>query len=152
MADAFGAVDGRRSAVSTRSRWPIGVLSQAMVSICGICGGSVHTRVPRDWHPTKRARRAERDMQAHLKSHSFAEVLRYEIRQDLDQVPEDQRPGIIRDVYRTLLGTTEDRVFRLNDTDGRAMYTIDEVLGSAETYRLWLTAERCGGAHCTHSP
>lgn len=122
-----------------------------MVNICGICGGSVHTRAPNDWHPTKRARRAERDMQAHLKSHSFAEVLRYEIRQDLDQVPEDQRPAIIRDVYRTLLGTTEDRVFTLNDTDGRGMYTIDEVLGSAGTYRLWLTAERCGGAHCTHT-
>ncbi|GAC1315712.1 MAG: hypothetical protein NVSMB2_07810 [Chloroflexota bacterium] len=123
----------------------------AIVNICGICGGSVHTHAPKDWHPTKRARRAERDMQAHLKSHSFAEVLRYEIRQDLEQVPDDQRPAIIRDLYRTLLGTTESRVFRLNDTDGHGTYTIDEALGTIDAYRLWLTAERCGRAHCTHT-
>ena len=122
-----------------------------MVNICGICGGSVQTHAPTHWHPIRRARRAERDMQAHLKSHSFAEVLRYEIRQDLDQVPEEQRPAIIRDVYRTLLGTTENRVFRLNATDGRGLYSVDDVLGTIETYRLWLAARRCGRAHCRHA-
>lgn len=119
-----------------------------MVNICVICGGPVHTQAPRDWHPSKRARRAERDMQAHLKSHSFAEVLRHEIRQDLDMVPEDQRPAIIRDLYRTLLGTTRNSVFRLNEPDGQGVYSIDEALASIETYRLWLSAGQCGRAHC----
>ena len=58
--------------------------------------------VPPNWHPSKQLRHAQRDMAAHLKTHSFAEVLRFEIRQDLDQVPEEQRAGIFRDIYRNL--------------------------------------------------
>jgi hypothetical protein len=119
-----------------------------MTNTCGICGGTVESRVPSNWHPSKLRRRAERDMQAHLRTHTFAELLRYEIRKDLDQVPDEQRPAIVRDVYRQLLGTVRDKQFALNDADGRGVYTIDEVLGDVGLYRLWQSASRCGDPRC----
>jgi hypothetical protein len=116
-----------------------------MQNTCGICGTAVESRVPANWHPSKLARRAERDMAAHLRTHSLAELLRYEIRKDLDQVPDEQRPSIVRDVYRQLLGTTTaERGFALNAPDGQGLYTIDEVLGHLEVYRLWQSDARCG--------
>jgi hypothetical protein len=118
------------------------------VIACGICGGLIRSEIPPNWHPGKRARRAERDLQAHLRTHSFAELLRYEIRQDLDQVPEEQRPTIIRDVYRALLGTTRDNVFTLDAADGEGVFSIDEVLSSVHAYRLWRAANACGDPRC----
>ncbi|HEV7663164.1 MAG TPA: hypothetical protein VGQ62_06485 [Chloroflexota bacterium] len=89
-------------------------------------------------------------MQAHFRTHTFAEVLRYEIRQDLDQVPVEQRPSIVRDVYRSLLGSTRDGVYRLNASDGEGLYSIDEVLGDLTTYQLWRAANACGQVGCAH--
>jgi hypothetical protein len=100
------------------------------------------------WNPGKRALRAYQDMQAHLNTHSFAELLRFEIRQDLDQVPEEQRPSIIRDVYRGLLGTVRDGVYTLDPADSFPAYGIEEALADAETYALWLNANRCGDPRC----
>ena len=87
-------------------------------------------------------------MEAHLQTHSFPELLRYEIRQDLEQVPDDERPAIVRDIYRSLLGTTRDNQFALNEPDGRGVYSIDEVLGHMSVYRLWQGASRCGDPAC----
>jgi hypothetical protein len=115
---------------------------------CGICGDMVQSHAPSNWHPSKLARRAERDMQAHMRRHSFAEVLRYEIRKDLDQVPDEERPVIVRDVYRQLLGRTSGREFVLNEADGRGVYSIDEVLGGLSMYRLWRSANGCGLPDC----
>jgi hypothetical protein len=121
-----------------------------IVSTCRLCGDLVRSDVPAAWHPGKRARRAERDMEAHLMTHSFAELLRFDIRQDLDQVPEEQRPTIIRDIYRSLLGTTRNKHFALNDTDGKGVYSIDEALGGIATYQLWRSASRCADPRCQH--
>jgi hypothetical protein len=87
-------------------------------------------------------------MQAHLRTHSFAELLRYEIRQDLEQVPEEQRPSIIRDVYRSLLGATRDGRFELGQPDSLSAYSIDDVLGDLAVYRLWRSANSCGDPTC----
>ena len=87
-------------------------------------------------------------MQAHLRTHSFAELLRFEIRQDLEEVAEDQRPVIVRDIYRSLLGTTTGRQFRLGETDGQGVYAIDDVLGDIELYRLWRSANGCRHPGC----
>ncbi|MBV9169454.1 MAG: hypothetical protein JOZ81_05150 [Chloroflexi bacterium] len=119
-----------------------------MSRTCGICGDTVESRVPPGWHPSKRLRRAERDMQAHLRTHSFAELLRYEIRKDIDQVPDEHRPGIVRDVYRQLLGNTASGTFELYDADSRGVYSIDEALGGLGLYRLWRTAGACGLPRC----
>jgi len=119
-----------------------------LTSTCGVCGGQIQTSIPSSWHPSKLAHRAERDLQAHMRTHSFAEILRSEIRQDLDQVPEEQRPVIVRDIYRNLLGKMDEGNFVLNDPDGRGVYSIDEALGSIELYRMWRTATRCFEPNC----
>ncbi len=123
------------------------------VTTCGICGDLVRSEMGANLHPRLQAHQALRDMQAHLSKHSFAELLRWEIRQDLDLVPDEQRPAIVRDIYRSLLGTTRDTQFALNDTDGRGVYSIDEALGDLELYRMWRSARRCGDPGCTqHEP
>jgi len=122
---------------------------------CGICGDLVRSEIEASWHPRtwqhgKWAQVAERDMRAHLDTHSFAEVLRFEIRQDLEEVPDEQRPTIVRDIYRSLLGTTAHRRFTLNDSDGVGVYSIDEALGDLAMYRLWRNANNCGVEGCRH--
>ena len=116
---------------------------------CGICGGVIETRIPSGWHRSKVERRVEQDLAEHLTTHSFAEILRFEIRQDLDQVPDDQRPTIVRDIYRNLLGTIDGDQYRLNADDGQGVYSIEEALGSLSTYQLWRSASRCGLPNCT---
>jgi hypothetical protein len=125
-------------------------LMRTRSTTCLICGDDVLSRVPATWHPSKLARRAELDMQAHVKTHSFAEVLRFEIRQDLDQVPEDERATIVRDIYRNLLGTNTEGGYVLGADDAEGVYTIDDVLGDLDVYRLWRSANQCGLAHCAH--
>jgi hypothetical protein len=122
--------------------------TREIVTTCGICGDLVRSTVAPDWNAGRRALRAYRDMRQHLTKHSYPELLRFEIRQDLDQVPEEQRPWIIRDIYRSLLGTTEEHEYSLDAPDGRAAYSIDEALGSIEMYRLWQSASRCGDPRC----
>jgi hypothetical protein len=119
-----------------------------LTSTCGVCGNQIRTSIPSSWHPSKLATRAERDLQAHMRTHSFAEILRSEIRQDLDQVPEEQRPIIVRDIYRNLLGKMHGPRFVLNEADGQGVYSIDEVLGHIDLYRMWRTATRCFEPNC----
>jgi len=119
------------------------------ITTCGICGDLVHSDTGASVQPGLRVVQVLRDLQAHLSTHSFAELLRWEIRQDLDQVPEEQRPTIVRDIYRSLLGTTRDNAFTLNDADARGVYSIDEVLGDLDVYRMWRNASRCGDPRCS---
>ena len=119
-----------------------------VTSTCGVCGGQILTSIPSSWHPSKLAHRAERDLQAHMRTHSFAEILRSEIRQDLDQVPEEERPIIVRDIYRNLLGEMNGPRFVLNEPDGQGVYSIDEVLGHIGLYRLWQVGGRCHEPDC----
>lgn len=123
-------------------------MSGEIVTTCAICGDLVRSSAERHGNLGALAQRALRDMQAHLMTHSFAEVLRFEIRQDLDLVPDEQRPTIVRDIYRSLLGSTRDGAFVLNATDRLGAYTIDEALGNAAMYRLWRTASDCGDPAC----
>jgi hypothetical protein len=128
----------------------------SMNHTCGICGGLVRSEIEASWHPRtwqrgKWARALERDMQAHLDTHSFAEVLRFEIRQDLEEVPDEQRPTIVRDIYRNLLGTTTHTRFTLNDSDSVGVYSIDEALGDLAVYRHWRNANSCGLKTCRHA-
>jgi hypothetical protein len=128
----------------------------SMSHTCGICGGLVRSEIeaswhPRTWHGGKWAQLAERDMRAHFDTHTFAEVLRFEIRQDLEEVPDEQRPTIVRDIYRSLLGTTTHAKFSLNDTDAVGVYSIVEALGDLELYRHWRNANNCGTPGCQHN-
>jgi hypothetical protein len=122
--------------------------SREITTTCGICGDLVRSAVKPHWNAGRRALRAYKDMQKHLTTHSFAELLRFEIRQDLDQVPEEQRPSIVRDIYRSLLGTYRDGKYELDRVDSHSMYTIEEALGDINTYHLWRSANRCADPHC----
>jgi hypothetical protein len=113
--------------MATHSRLPV---VREIISTCAVCGDFVRSRVVADWRPSRKARQAHFDMQEHLMTHSFAELLRHEIRQDLNQVPEEQRATIVRDIYRGLRGTTHGAHFTLEPTDGQGVYSIDEALGS----------------------
>jgi hypothetical protein len=124
--------------------------SHEIISPCGICGEIVRSTIGLHWNAGRRALRAYQDMQAHLTTHSFAELLRFEIRQDLDQVPEEDRPSIVRDVYRGLLGTTVEGKYSLDPPDGQGIYSIDEVLGELGLYQMWVSANRCGDPRCQH--
>jgi hypothetical protein len=119
-----------------------------IVTTCAICGDLVRSRVGPDWRPSKKAQRAHMDMQDHLMTHSFAELLRHEIRKDLEQVPEEQRPTIVRDIYRGLLGRTYGSQFALDPPDGQGVYSIDEALGDTSVYALWRSANSCGYRNC----
>jgi hypothetical protein len=123
-----------------------------LIYTCAICGDLVRSEFGANWNLGERARRAMLDMQAHLDTHSFAELLRFEIRQDLDQVPDEQRPAIVRDIYRSLLGKTCHGVFTLDPHDGRGVYSIDEALGDMALYQLWRAANACGLPTCEHEP
>jgi hypothetical protein len=118
-------------------RFPV---SREIITICGICGHFVRSRL---------RRRTQLDMQDHLMTHSFAELLRHEIRNDLDQVPEEQRPTIVRDIYRGLRGKTYGSQFTLDPPDALGVYSIDEALGDVRTYSLWRIANSCGDPNCT---
>jgi hypothetical protein len=120
------------------------------IHTCGICGDKVESRIPTDWHPSNLANRVEWDLAAHLRTHSFAEILRFEIRQDLDQVPDEQRPSIVRDIYRNLLGRPGSDPFELGAPDGSGVYSIDEALGSLDLLQLWRSANRCSDSYCRH--
>ncbi len=122
-----------------------------MSGTCRICGGLVLTALGASLHPGKLAQIAERDMQAHLDTHSFAEVLRFEIRQDLEDVPDEQRPAIVRDIYRSLLGTVTHTHFTLYDEDRVGVYSLDEALGDVRMYQLWRNANSCGLSSCRHA-
>lgn len=122
--------------------------SREIVTTCGICGDLVRSAVGPNWNAGRRAMAAFQDMQQHLTTHSFAELLRFEIRQDLDQVPEEQRPSIVRDIYRGLLGSTREGAYSLDAADGMGLYSIEEALGDLEIYRLWRSANRCGDPRC----
>jgi hypothetical protein len=124
-------------------------MPREIINTCAICGDLVRSAIDLNWKPGKKAHRAHQDMQDHLMTHSFAELLRFEIRQDLDQVPEEQRPAIVRDIYRSLLGTTREQRYTLDALDGVGAYSVEEALGDIELYRLWRSASRCGDPHCT---
>jgi hypothetical protein len=129
----------------------LGTSAVTTTSTCAICGTAIETRIPPDWHPSHLARRAEEDLDSHLQTHSLAEVLRHEIRQDLNQVPEAERATIIRDIYRNLLGTSDGDFYSLNDSDRLGVYSIDEALGSLNLIQLWRSANRCSKSSCAHS-
>jgi hypothetical protein len=114
-----------------------------IITTCAICGDVLRSPLAK----------AKADMQDHLMTHSFAQLLRHEIRQDLTEVPEEQRPWIVRDIYRGLLGTTRGSKFTLDAPDGHGVYSIDEALGSVSLLSLWRASNFCADPHCRqHNP
>ena len=116
--------------------------SARLNATCLICGRTVEAHASQSANGGERSRRVQNALRHHLEQHSFAEVLRYEIRQDLDQVPCEQRAIIVRDIYRQLLGRFTNGRFSLGAADSLSVYSIDEALGSIAMYTLWLQYPR----------
>jgi hypothetical protein len=81
--------------------------------------------------------------QEHLRSHPGPELARFWLRRFLDDVRPADRALAVKRVYTELLGLW-------GDYDLRGVYTIDEVLGGASVYRLWLAVNRCAWSKCDH--
>jgi hypothetical protein len=122
---------------------------QEPAAICDICGESIFVDVDDEATVgTPRAlrglhRRLERAATEHLATHPLAVVQHFLLRKHLDELAPTDRLPAVKQVYselRELWG----------DTDARGVYGVDEALGSAAMYRLWMDADRCGLAACRH--
>ena len=116
---------------------------QEKAAICEICGEAIYIDAEqvRGWSGFGAV--VERAATEHLASHPTPEVERFLLRKHLDELAPDVRPLAVKQVYaelRELWG----------DADNRGTYSIDEVLGSLDMYRLWCNANRCTWEHCRH--
>jgi hypothetical protein len=83
-------------------------------------------------------------MAEHLRSHPEPVQARFWLRRFLDDVRPTDRAVVVKRIYTELRSLWGDQ-------DSRGLYTIDEVLGSACLYRLWLSAQGCSYAKCRHT-
>jgi len=81
----------------------------------------------------------------HLRLHPAPVRARFWLRRYLDElvVPVDRATAVKR-IYAELRSLWGDQ-------DARGIYAVDEVLGGASMYRLWLAADRCSYSKCRHS-
>jgi hypothetical protein len=80
----------------------------------------------------------------HLRSHPAPVRARFWLRRYLDELVPADRAMAVKRIYAELR-----RLW--GDQDARSIYTIDEVLGCASMYRLWLAADHCSYGRCRHS-
>jgi len=118
------------------------------LSECRLCGYLVEADVPSSWAPDEVMSYARNAMQEHLGGHAPAELVRFQIRENLSELPEDDRSSVIRGIYRELLGRMEGDTFVLGKSDSQGLYTIDEVLGSIDFHRLYQSSIRCESEEC----
>jgi hypothetical protein len=79
----------------------------------------------------------------HLRSHPAPEHARFWLRRHLDELSPGDRAVAVKRIYAALRSLW-------GDEDIRGSYAIDEALGSASIYRLWLAANRCSYGKCRH--
>jgi hypothetical protein len=120
---------------------------QEQAAICEICGDPIYVEVEREqslWLGGGFSQAVERAAAAHIATHPTPVVERFLLRKHLDEIAPDVRPAAVKQVYgelRELWG----------DEDQRGMYSIDDVLGSIDLYRLWQSANHCTWERCRHS-
>jgi hypothetical protein len=87
-------------------------------------------------------------MHEHLGGHAPAELVRFQIRENLSDLPQEDRSSVIRGIYRELLGHMEGETFVLGAQDSIGVYSIDEVLGNSDVHRLYQSSIRCESEDC----
>lgn len=118
---------------------------KAQVATCGVCEEPIYLEVD-EGEPTDQLLRELRQVEEqHLQTHPAPVLALFALRQVLPRLTPSERALRVRQVYRALLSMW-------GDEDQRGVYSIDEALGSAACYRLWMDAERCGYAGCRHAP
>ena len=89
-------------------------------------------------------REFEAAAEAHVLSHPEAVRDLFLLRQSLDDLLPDERAEAVKEIYTELRSLWGDQ-------DCRGQYTMEEVLGNAHMYRLWLDANRCAYSRCKHA-
>jgi hypothetical protein len=79
----------------------------------------------------------------HLRSHPVPVQEHFWLRRFLDDMRPSERAVAVRRIVTQLRALWGEH-------DSRGVYSIDEVLGTARAYRLWLDAHRCSYAACKH--
>lgn len=80
----------------------------------------------------------------HLRTHPRPVQARFWLRRFLDDLRPGERALAVKQVYTQLLALWGDQ-------DSHGVYSIDEILGTASVYRLWLAANRCSYRACVHT-
>jgi hypothetical protein len=103
--------------------------------MCSICG--VQIELEPASQPRARGCRVvtHPELEAHLLRHSPAERMRAAFRAVLPHIPPDERSAAALAFYRGLRPLLDAR-------DRQGVFGIEEALGSARLYRLWLDANR----------
>jgi hypothetical protein len=113
---------------------------------CEICNEPIWMDIPDSGAADDPAHR-QHEFQAladeHLRTHPAPVQARFWLRRFLDDVRPSERAVAVRRIYTDLRALWGDQ-------DSRGVYSIDEALGSARVYRLWLDANRCSFATCRH--
>jgi hypothetical protein len=107
---------------------------QHPVAICNICHQPIS--IPCTGAPGQIMGRAQQAAQEHLAQHPPRERARF-VLSTLESAPLAIRLQALKEAYGPL-----------DDQDRRGVYSVDEALGSAAMYRLWLDAGCCSGPHC----
>ncbi len=116
---------------------------RAQVATCGVCDEPIYLDLE-EGEPADQLLRDLRQVEAqHLQRHPAPVLALFALRQVLDRLSPSDRALRVRQVYRALLELW-------GDYDRRGVYSIDEALGSAACYRLWMDAERCAYGRCRH--
>jgi CheY-like chemotaxis protein len=115
------------------------------VGTCPICGAAPTAEVDPSASLARRLRVVHAARQAHVLSHSAAEIGRVPLRQRLQQLPVHRRDILTDWLYRDLFHDWGDQ-------DRQAVHSVDEVLSSPALHRLWYTAFDCSYPGCRHTP
>ncbi len=117
---------------------------QEVVGVCGICQASIVVDMRQaelGADPGVLVRDAVED---HLAEHSPAEVAGFHLRATVPLLPATARDRAARALAAAIRrGAGED------DRDG--VYSVADVLGDVEVYRLWMDADRCHAPDCRHA-
>ncbi len=113
------------------------------VGTCQVCGQAVEidvTRIPAIEDVMEVARST---FEAHVRSHSSAELVHAQVRRAARDLPARARSEALRPLFQRL-------VEELGEEERHGLYPLDDVLGSTSLYRLWHDANSCPGDECRH--
>lgn len=108
---------------------------QHEVATCRLCKEPI--LVPCTDTPQQMMALAQYATEHHIAQHPSRERARF-VLSNLETLPPPLRLTALKQAYAGL-----------DEEDQRGVYSIEEALGDASLYRLWLDANRCGGPHCS---
>ena len=103
------------------------------VGTCEVCGHVIYADLDGPATSNRLILAARAATREHLASHTQGELLRTELRGLLPSLNAAQRLTVVREVYSCLRA-------EWGEQDSRGVYTVEDALGSAALYRLWLDA------------